>query len=99
MGPLQLRREVVREALQLMEQKDKVRSIQLQELRNRVDEGLAQSERGEGVDVEYSCGEFLKTSMRVSQNAKRDERIHPDAGCPRESRGPERRPSGSLNIH
>ena len=42
--------EVVREALRLMEQKDEVRNIQLQELRKRMDKGLAQAERGEGVD-------------------------------------------------
>jgi antitoxin ParD1/3/4 len=44
--------EVVREALRLMEQKDELRSIQLQELRSRVDKGLAQAERGEGADGE-----------------------------------------------
>ena len=44
--------EVVREALRLMEQMDEVRSIQLQELRNGLDKGLAQAERGEGVDGE-----------------------------------------------
>lgn len=44
--------EVVREALRLMEQKDELRTIQLQELRNRIDKGLAQAERGEGVDGE-----------------------------------------------
>jgi len=44
--------EVVREALRLMEQKDELRTIQLQELRNRMDKGLAQAERGEGVDGE-----------------------------------------------
>ncbi len=44
--------EVVREALRLMEQKDKVRTIQLQELRSRMDKGLAQAERGEGIDGE-----------------------------------------------
>ena len=44
--------EVVREALRLMEQKDELRSIQLQELRKRMDKGLAQAERGEGVDGE-----------------------------------------------
>ena len=42
--------EVVREALRLMEQKDEVRTIQLQELRSRMDKGLAQADRGEGVD-------------------------------------------------
>ncbi len=44
--------EVVREALRLMEQKDELRSIQLQELRGRVDKGLVQAERGEGADDE-----------------------------------------------
>ena len=42
--------EVVREALRLMEQKDELRAIQLQELRKHMDQGLAQAERGEGVD-------------------------------------------------
>ena len=44
--------EVVREALRLMEQKDEIRTIQLQGLRERMDKGLAQAERGEGVDGE-----------------------------------------------
>jgi hypothetical protein len=35
-----------------MEQKEEVRSIQLQELRGRVDKGFAQAERGEGADGE-----------------------------------------------
>ena len=42
--------EVVREALRLLEHKDEVRTIQLQELRKRIDKGLSQLERGEGVD-------------------------------------------------
>ena len=42
--------EVVREALRLMEQKDEVRSIQLQELRSRIDNGLRQADRSEGAD-------------------------------------------------
>ena len=44
--------EVVREALRLMEQKDELRTIQLQELRSRIDKGLAQAGRGEGADGE-----------------------------------------------
>jgi hypothetical protein len=35
-----------------MEQRDEVRSIQLQELRNRMDRALAESARGEGTDGE-----------------------------------------------
>ena len=44
--------EVVREALRLMEQKDEIRTIQLQGLRERMDKGLAEAERVEGVDGE-----------------------------------------------
>ncbi len=44
--------EVVREALRLMEQKDELRTIQLQELRKRIDEGLGQAGRGESADGE-----------------------------------------------
>ena len=42
--------EVVREALRIMEQRDEVRSIQLQELRNRMDRALGESARGEGTN-------------------------------------------------
>jgi antitoxin ParD1/3/4 len=48
--------EVVREALRIMEQRDEVRSIQLQELRKRMDRALGESARGEGTDGE----EFLQ---------------------------------------
>jgi len=44
--------EVVREALRIMEQRDEVRSIQLQELRNRMDRALGESARGAGMDGE-----------------------------------------------
>lgn len=48
--------EVVREALRLMEQRDELRGIQIQELRSRMDRALAESARGEGADGE----EFLQ---------------------------------------
>lgn len=44
--------EVVREALRIMEQKDELRAIQLQELRHRIDKGLSEADRSEGVDGE-----------------------------------------------
>ena len=44
--------EVVREALRIMEQRDEVRTMQLQELRNRMDRPLGESFRGEGTDGE-----------------------------------------------
>lgn len=51
--------EVVREALRLMEQKDEVRSIQLQELRNRMDRALGESVRGEGTGGEQFMQEMI----------------------------------------
>ena len=57
--------EVVREALRLMEQKDELRTIQLQELRKRMDKGLAQAERGEGVD-----GEVFMQGLLEDLNAR-----------------------------
>ncbi len=52
--------EVVREALRIMEQRDEVRSIQLQELRNRMDRALSESSRGEGTDGEEFMQEMLE---------------------------------------
>ena len=57
--------EVVREALRLMEQKDELRTIQLQEFRKRMDKGLAQAERGEGVD-----GEVFMQGLLEDLNAR-----------------------------
>ena len=42
--------EVVREALRLLEQKDELHAVRLQQLRSRIDKGLAEADRGEGVD-------------------------------------------------
>ena len=51
--------EVVREALRLMEHKDEVRTIQLQELRSRMDRALGESDRGEGTDG----GQFMQKML------------------------------------
>ena len=51
--------EVVREALRLMEQKDEVRASQIQELRNRMDRALGESDRGEGTDGDQFMQEML----------------------------------------
>jgi antitoxin ParD1/3/4 len=42
--------EVVREALRLMEQRDELRAVELQQLRSRIDKGLTEARRGEAVD-------------------------------------------------
>jgi antitoxin ParD1/3/4 len=43
---------VVREALRLMGQKDELRTIQLQELRRRIDHGISELDRGQAADGE-----------------------------------------------
>jgi antitoxin ParD1/3/4 len=52
--------EVIREALRLLEQNDTLRTVHLNELRSRVDEGLASLDRGEGVDGEKFIAGMLK---------------------------------------
>jgi len=42
--------EVVREALRLLEEHEKVRAVQLAEFREEIDRRLASLERGEGID-------------------------------------------------
>lgn len=51
--------EVVREALRLMEQKDELRAVQMQELRSRIDRALSQADRGEGTDGEQFMQELI----------------------------------------
>jgi antitoxin ParD1/3/4 len=61
--------EVVREALRLMEQKDEVRAIQLQELRGRIDSGLGEAARGETIDGDTFLNGLI--SDLDTQEAKR----------------------------
>jgi antitoxin ParD1/3/4 len=44
--------EVVREALRLLQERDEVRELQLQGLRNKIAEGLDSLDRGDWVDGE-----------------------------------------------
>jgi antitoxin ParD1/3/4 len=63
--------EVVREALRIMEQRDEVRSIQLQELRNRMDRALGESDRGEGTDgEEFMQGMLEELSAGQTRKAR-----------------------------
>lgn len=52
--------EFNREALQLMEQRNEIRAVQLQELRNRMDKGLAEADHGEGTNGEVFMNEMLE---------------------------------------
>ncbi|NWF85630.1 MAG: type II toxin-antitoxin system ParD family antitoxin [Bryobacteraceae bacterium] len=59
--------EAVRETLRLMDQRDELRAIQIQELRSRMDRTLAESARGEGADGE----EFMQGLIDVDGGIKR----------------------------
>jgi len=52
-------REVVRKVLRLLEQKDELRTIQLPVLRNRIDKGLSQLDRGHGVEGDVFTQGFI----------------------------------------
>ncbi len=61
--------EVVREALRLMEQKDELRTIQLQHLRSRIDQGIGEAVRGEVAD-----GEVFVQGLRGDLDARESKR-------------------------
>jgi antitoxin ParD1/3/4 len=66
-GPYASASEVVQEALRLLEERDQDRDLRIRELRNKIDQGLASLERGEGVDGE----EFFKALEREEQELER----------------------------
>ena len=63
--------EVVREALRLMEEHDRVRRIQVQKLRKRIDEGWTSLERGEGVDGDLFFRALAREEEYLGRKRKR----------------------------
>jgi antitoxin ParD1/3/4 len=59
--------EVVREALRLLEERDRLREIQLQTLREKIAIGIEQSDRGELFDGEEVFQELLEEIDQVRQ--------------------------------
>ncbi len=59
--------EVVRDALRLFEQRDRVREFQIRELRMKINEGWASLERGEGLDGK----EFFRRLEREERKLRR----------------------------
>jgi antitoxin ParD1/3/4 len=59
--------EVVREALRLFEERERIREMQVRELRRRINEGWASLERGEGVDGD----EFFRLLERQERKRRR----------------------------
>lgn len=61
--------EVVREALRLMEHKDELRAVQMQELRSRMDRALGPADRGEVADGEQFIEEMIADLDARERNA------------------------------
>lgn len=57
--------EVIREGLRLLQEKDELHMIRLQELRNQVAAGLGQLDRGEGVSGEKAFTDLREKSRRA----------------------------------
>jgi len=62
--------EVIREGLRLLQEKDELHMIRLQELRKQVAAGLGQLDRGEGVSGAKTFGELRKKSRRARTKKK-----------------------------
>ncbi|HUY14185.1 MAG TPA: type II toxin-antitoxin system ParD family antitoxin [Terriglobia bacterium] len=59
--------EVVREALRLFEERDRIRELQIQQLQKKINEGWASLERGGGVDGQT----FFRGLEREEQELRR----------------------------
>ena len=63
--------EVVREALRLPEEHDRVRKLQLQDLRKKIDDGLSSLERGRGVDGNAFFQALAREEKELERKRKR----------------------------
>ena len=63
--------EVVREALRLFEERDRIRGLQIQELRKKINQGWASLEHGEGVDGEAFFRALRREERALARKRKR----------------------------
>lgn len=63
--------EVVREALRLLEERDQIRKLQLQELRKKINEGLSSLERGQRVDGDVFFQALAREERELERKRKR----------------------------
>ena len=63
--------EVVREALRLFEQRDRVRELQLREIRKKIDQGWASLGRGEAIDGEQFFANLEREERTLERRRKR----------------------------
>ena len=69
-GRYQSASEVVREGLRLLDDQDRLRDLHREEVRKKIQVGLAQLDRGEGIPGEQVYVEMKKKSARL-RKAKR----------------------------
>lgn len=65
-GLYQSASEVMREALRLLEERDEVRRLRLEELKRKIAKGIAQADRGEFVDGEEVFRELREKARRIA---------------------------------
>lgn len=63
--------EVVREALRLFEERDRVRELQIRVLRKKINEGWVSLERGEGLDGEEFFERLAREERALGRKRKR----------------------------
>lgn len=56
--------EVIREALRLLEEKDQVRQNRLAAIRRKIDRGLDQLDRGEGIPADQAQSRLRRTKKK-----------------------------------
>lgn len=64
-GLYQSASEVIREGLRLLEDQDRLRELQLGEVRRKIQEGLDQLDRGEGIPMETVMTEMKRKSAEL----------------------------------
>jgi len=62
--------EVIREGLRLLEEQDQLRELRLVEVRKKIQQGLDELDRGEGVTGEEALKRMKKRSIAFRQRKK-----------------------------
>ena len=70
-GRYQSASEVVREGLRLLEDQDRLREVRLEEVRRKVQAGIDELDRGEGIDGETVLAELKHRSATLRKTLKK----------------------------
>lgn len=63
--------EVVRDALRLFEQRERIRELQIRDIRKKIDAGWRSLERGEGIDGQGFFQTLEREEQRLTRKHKR----------------------------